>query len=81
MVAETNPHHVVNLAFVPVGRAPHRRHRGQIGFLLAHLGFEAQVNPVGIAVKLVNHREAGRHVLGPVDRGHVRQHVESLVIP
>ena len=42
MAAETDAHHVVNFALVPVGRAPDVSDARQLGFFLAHVGFEPQ---------------------------------------
>ena len=43
MPAKANAHHVVDLALVPIGRAPDAGDGRQFGFLLADIGLEPQM--------------------------------------
>ena len=58
MTAEPDAHHVVDFAFMPVGRAPHSDDGRQLGFFLADLGFEAQFRATDQAAQMINDRPA-----------------------
>ena len=58
MPAKANAHHVVNLALMPIGRAPDVGDGRQLGFLLAHIGLEPQMAVMAVTVKVINHRQA-----------------------
>jgi len=76
MPLEPNAHHVVNLPFMPVRRAPDAGHGGQFGFFLAHVRFHTEMAMMPVTVKMINNRPARvRAVI--VNAAHVHQEIKA----
>src|SRR6266478_5347145 len=58
MAAKTDAHHVVNLPFVPISRAPDANDAGCFPLFFTHLGLEAEIAKMPIAIKMIDQREA-----------------------
>src|ERR1051325_6781110 len=76
MPAKTNAHHIVNLALVPIRRAPDANHSRQLRLFFAHACLQPQMRLRLHAVKLVNDRPA-RVFAVVIDTRNIEQHVEA----
>ena len=79
MAAEVNAHHVVDLALVPVSRAPDADDGRQFGFFLAHVGFKPQFAAAYEAAQMINDRPA-RVFAVIVHTAHVHEIIETQLL-
>ena len=47
MIGETDPHHVEDFAFVPIGSCPQVRDGGDLEIVLGDLGLEPELDVLG----------------------------------
>jgi hypothetical protein len=80
MSAETDAHHVEYLALVPIGGAPDGGDGGELGFLLADEGFEAEMLAVIDTGEFINDQPA-RVLAVTVNAAEVEQEVEPERLP
>ena len=76
VATETESHHVVNLALMPIRRPPYAGDRRQFALFLAYLGLEPKPAKMTVAVKMIDDREA-RIVAVIVHAGDIHQVVKA----
>src|SRR5262249_50333373 len=59
VATKSNPHHVINLTFVPIGSAPDPRYAGRFPFFLRNRSFETQILMMAIAIEMVHKSKPG----------------------
>lgn len=57
MASKSEPHHIENLSFVPISRAPDTNNTGQLAGFFRHVGLEPQMTIVTIPGKMIDKRE------------------------
>ena len=76
MAGEFHAHHIVRLALVPIGGAPHAGDGGDFAVLLGDGGFQPQVLLMRNAAQFVHHREA-RILAVMIECGNIDQIIEE----
>src|SRR6266446_4888699 len=76
MTTEADAHHIVDLAFMPIRRAPNGGDRWQFSFLLAYGSLETEILQMTVAIEMIDQREA-RIVAVIVNAGDVDQVIKA----
>ena len=79
MTGETNTHHVVNFALVPVGGGPKMNDRCYFRMFLRYSGFQPEVNVRIHRVKLIDNLKP-RLITEVIDTGKVGKKIESELL-
>src|ERR1700680_2543199 len=79
MTGETNSHHIVNFALVPVGSGPEVNDRWYLGMILRYSGFHPEMNVRVQRVKFIDDLKP-RFITEIIDTGEVRKKIETELL-